>query len=59
MNGKIDNLTDVELFLKDLRNILTNKEFNVNTDLDILMKKKTQRSRGLLYNSKYITRIKL
>ena len=31
--------------IEELKNIINSKEFNINTDLDILMKKSTERNR--------------
>ena len=36
---------EVEKFLKELKSIINNKEFNINTDLDILMKKASERNK--------------
>ena len=45
MNKKYIALKDnVEAFLEELRSVMTSVNFNVNTDLDILMKKKKESS---------------
>ena len=46
MSNKIySTKQEVEKFLKELKNIINNKEFNINTDLDILMKKASERNK--------------
>ena len=49
---------EIEKFLEELKNIINSKEFNINTDLDILMKKSTERNKWSIYNTKYINIIK-
>ena len=40
MSNKIcSKKQEIEKFLEELKNIINSKEFNINTDLDILMKK--------------------
>lgn len=46
MSNKIySTKQEVEKFLKELKSIINNKEFNINTDLDILMKKASERNK--------------
>ena len=59
MSNKIcSTKQEVEKFIKELKDVINNKEFNINTDLDILMKKLSERNRWSIYNTKYINRIK-
>lgn len=46
MSNKIcSTKQEVEKFIKELKDVINNKEFNINTDLDILMKKSSERNR--------------
>jgi hypothetical protein len=46
MSNKIcSKKQEIEKFLEELKNIINSKEFNINTDLDILMKKSTERNK--------------
>lgn len=42
--SQLDSREDVESFIMELKNILTSPTFNINTDLDILPKKKSEDS---------------
>lgn len=46
MSNKIfSTKQEVEKFIKELKDVINNKEFNINTDLDILMKKSSERNK--------------
>ena len=46
MSNKIcSKKQEIKKFLEELKNIINSKEFNINTDLDILMKKLTERNK--------------
>ena len=57
-NKRCSKQQEIEKFLEELKNIINSKEFNINADLDILMKKSTERNRWSIYNTKYINIIK-
>ena len=50
MYDYIEDKESVNQFLTDLKNILTDKKFNINTDLDILLRKS-----GEKFNDPYTT----
>lgn len=46
MSNKIcSTKQEVEKFIKELKDVISNTKFNINTDLDILMKKATERNK--------------
>lgn len=60
MSNKIcSTKQEVEEFLKELKNIINSKGFNVYKDLDILLKKSKERNRRSVYYTEHINRIRV